>query len=184
MSANRDATELTQSERSWPADGKLTFDQLARMSVTELGDLYRAGAVPYSLEVLDGKLRGRVLTMVGPGGRPPLLDLARTVAAASWFPWAGKTLDAASPTEGTGINRIRLPGGIKRTWFPFATTMGHSAIDDEPCILLDYDRDDNPWVVRKIRDELRQVAPKLFLGPAMLITPTKPRLLMYFALQG
>lgn len=183
MSANRDATEITPSERSWPENGTLTFDQLARMSVRELGELYRAGAVPYSLEVLDGKLRGRVLSMVGPGGRPPLLDLARTIAAANWFPWAGKTFDAASPVEGTGINRIRLPGGV-RTWFPFETKMGRSAIDDEPCILLDYDRDDNPWVVRKIRDELRQVAPKLFLGPAMLITPTKPRLLMYFALQG
>ncbi len=153
------------------------------MSVSELDAVYRGGCVPYSLEVLDGDLRGRVLTMVGPGGKPPLLDLVRGIEASDWFPWRGKTFSAASPTEGGGINRIQLPKAAAREWFPFATSFGRSAIDDEPCILLDYDRGGNPWLIRKIRDELREVAPKLFLGPAMLITPTKPRLMMYFALQ-
>ena len=167
-----------------PRTRSLDLDALAAMTVAELTALYRGGDVPADLAVLDGKPTCRMLTSVGPLGRGPAATAIRRFARSGAFPWAGKSFAASTADEGTGINRVRLPGGIKRTWFPFATTMGRSAIDDEPCILLDYDRDDNPWVVRKIRDELRQVAPKLFLGPAMLITPTKPRLLMYFALQA
>jgi len=184
------ATQITQTERTWPRGETLSLDELSLMSVGELEGVYRAGSVPYSLEALNGELRGRVLTMVGPGGRAPLVDIIRAIEASDGFPWAGKTFTASSPIEGTGINRMRLPGGRQRNWFPFATSMARSAVDDEPCILLDYDNshdadaDANPWLIRKIRDELREVAPKLFLGPALLNTPTRPRLMAYFALQS
>ena len=189
MPGTTNATELTNTERTWPRGETLSFDELSLMSIRELAEVYRGGSVPYTLAALDGELPGRVLTMVGPGGYAPLADLARTIAAADRFPWEGKSFSATSPIEGTGVNRMRFgTGGKQHNWFPFATSLGRSAVDDEPCILLDYDnkadRDPNPWLIRKIRDELREVAPKLFLGPALLNTPTRPRLIAYFAVRA
>ena len=33
--------------------------------------------------------------------------------------------------------------------------------------MLDYEQPGNPWFIRQIHDELREVAPGLFVGPAM-----------------
>jgi hypothetical protein len=49
-----------------------------------------------------------------------------------------------------------------------------------PCIVLDYEQPENPWPVRQIHDELREVAPGLFLGPAMWRTKNQPVLLFFF----
>jgi hypothetical protein len=40
---------------------------------------------------------------------------------------------------------------------------------------------ENPFFIRRIRDELREVAPRLFLGPAMADVGDKPKLILYFA---
>lgn len=96
----------------------------------------------------------------------PLAFPMRTVAGASLFPWGGKSFNASSAKKGTGINRLKL-GMLKRDCFPFKTVEDVSAIDGNACIYLDYDLPENPWFIRKIRDELREVSPGLFLGPAM-----------------
>jgi len=104
----------------------------------------------------------------------------KAFAAARAFPWAGKSFEATSDDAGSGINRIRLGGG--KRWFPFQTRVEPSAIDGAPCILLDYDHAPNPRPIRMIRDELREVAPGLFLGPAMLDRGKgAPTLLLFFA---
>lgn len=55
------------------------------------------------------------------------------------------------------------------------------SMDGAPCVVLDYDKPENPWLIRKIHDELREVSPGLFLGPAMAKTVRGPKLLLYFA---
>jgi hypothetical protein len=156
-----------------------TLDDLAALDVTALEALYRAGTVPASLHALDGNPVCRMLAVRGldrgPAGRT-IANLAR----ASWFPWAGKSFAAESDDAGNGINRIRLGAG--RRWFPFQTRIEPSAVDGAPCIFLDYDLDLNPRPIRMIRDELREVGPGLFLGPAMLDTGRSPaRLVLFFA---
>jgi hypothetical protein len=142
-----------------------TLDDLAALAVAALEALYRAGTVPASIRGLDGG---------GAGGT------IRSLARASWFPWAGKSFAAQTDGAGNGINRVRL-GGTRR-WFPFTTTIEPSAIDGAPCIFLDYDHAINPRPIRMIRDELREVSPGLFLGPAMLDTgKSPPRLVLFFA---
>ncbi|MCB9561682.1 MAG: hypothetical protein H6708_14860 [Kofleriaceae bacterium] len=141
--------------------------------------MYRRGTVPSSLHALDGSPRCRMLAVRGldhgaAGGA------IRGLAAARFFPWAGKSFEARGDDAGTGINRVRLAG--TRRWFPFETRVEASAIDGAPCILLDYDLAANPKPIRMIRDELREVAPGLFLGPAMLDTGKgDPRLVLFFA---
>ena len=66
--------------------------------------------------------------------------------------------------------------------FPFDTSVGPSAIDGAPCIVLDYDKPNNPFFIRAIRDELREVAPGLFLGPAMVRLGASAKLALYFAI--
>jgi hypothetical protein len=158
----------------------LTLDGLAALDSASLGQVYEQGRVPASFSTLDGEPRGRMLASVGPLGRGRPAGAVRRLAASKVFPWAGKSFSSSSATEGAGINRVRL--GKTREWFPFATRVENSAIDGKPTIVLDYDKPENPRVIRRIHDELREVAPGLFLGPAMWKAKDGKKLLLWFAI--
>jgi hypothetical protein len=49
-------------------------------------------------------------------------------------------------------------------------------------VQLDYDHPENPWLIRAIKDEIREVRPGLYLGQAYFQLRTGPRLVLYFAL--
>ena len=69
--------------------------------------------------------------------------------------------------------------------FPFETSFGPSALDGQPTLILDYDLDVNPGFIRRIHDEIREVAPGLFLGPAMWKGRGDARtLVLWFALDA
>ncbi len=168
----------TATAPSVPTAAVRSLDDLAALDVAQLEAVYRGGKVT-SLRALDGSPVCRMLAIRGLD-QGVAANLIRGFAAASFFPWAGKSFEATSDAEGSGINRIRLGGGLQ--WFPFQTRVEPSAIDGAPCILLDYDHAPNPKPIRMIRDELREVAPGLFLGPAMLDTGKgDPTLLLFFA---
>ncbi len=153
------------------------------MSFTDLEALYRSGSVPASFHALDGELKGRVLALRGMFGTwaAPLL---RRVAASRVFVWHGKNLSADGVRKGTGINRIRIPALLGRQHlFPFSTRLGTSLIDRARTIVLDYDRRENPPYIRRIHDELREVSPGVFLGPAMWKTKRGALTLVWFALE-
>ncbi len=154
------------------------LDDLARLSDAELAELYDRGAPPTSLAALDGQPRGRMLAVRrlerGPVGR----WLTR-FAAHDRFPWGGKSFRADGET-GRGINRVQLGG--RHQLFPFRTATGPSELDGGPCVRLDYDLPVNPRIIRAIHDEVREVRPGLFLGPAMLKGSGGPRLVLWFAL--
>jgi hypothetical protein len=185
MSAQKTTTTTTSTSApirppTAPADtGPRTLDDLAALDVAQLEEVYRRGTVPASLHALDGSPICRMLAVRGLDSGVAA-GVIRGFAASSAFPWAGKSFDATSDGDGKGINRVRLAG--TRRWFPFTTRVEPSAIDGAPCILLDYDHSVNPKPIRMIRDELREVAPGLFLGPAMLDTKNSaPKLVLFFA---
>lgn len=160
-----------------------TLDTLAAASLAELAALYRAATVSTSLRAADGKLVGRMLAVRGIPA-PLAAPLAR-FAASRAFVWEGKTFAATSDTHGTGHNRVNLPGVLGRQdLFPFATHFGPSALDGNPTLILDYDLAVNPGYIRKIHDEIREVSPGLFLGPAMWKSPTAKTLVLWFALDA
>jgi hypothetical protein len=175
MTATATISPLTAA----PAE-PLTLDGLAALDATALGRVYEQGRVPASFASLDGAPRGRMLAPVGPLGRGPAAGAVRKLSASRVFPWAGKSFTSSAAAEGTGINRVRL--GKTREWFPFATRVEDSAIDGKPTIVLDYDKPENPRLIRRIHDELREVAPGLFLGPAMWKAKNGKRLLLWFAI--
>ncbi len=162
-----------------------SLDDLARLTTEELADIYARGTVPDSLVVLDGDLVGRMLAVRGTG-RGALFRAIASFAGSAAFPWGGKSFRAKDSAHGTGINRLRLGarGGRHRV-FPFATRLGASVTDDRPCVVLDYDDPDNPPMIRAIHDEVREIAPRLFLGPACMKRKSgKPATILWFALDA
>jgi hypothetical protein len=172
-------TTTRSSEARSAHEPTLSLDSLAELDSSELGRLYASGRMPASLSELDGHPRGRMLAV-------RLLDAGlsaraiRSVAAAGYFPWGGKTFTAASTTRGRGINRVHLGG--RHSLFPFLTQVAPSVVDGAPCVVLDYDLADNPFFIRKIHDEVREVSRGLYLGPAMWKADDGPALVLWFAL--
>lgn len=156
-----------------------SLDDLAALSCPALAELYAHAAIP-TLPDLNGDLRGRMLAVRGAGRL--LFALLRGFAAWRRFPWRGKSFWArAEASRGDGINRVL--GDVRpRRWFRFETFIGRSRADGGRAFQLDYDNQDNPFFIRAIKDEVRQVAPGLFLGQAYVVWFGKPRLVLYFGL--
>ena len=155
----------------------LDLTALRRMSYEELDALYRSGKRPARLSDLDGDGKGAMLAWRSPR-TGPVAALLKSMGGSSGFPWRGKTFRAHNGS-GEGINRISLFG--KRQWFPFATRFDASILDGQPTFVLDYDSPKNPPLIRSIVDELREVSPGLYMGPAALKVNGRPRHVLFFA---
>ncbi|MBA3394604.1 MAG: hypothetical protein H0T89_18300 [Deltaproteobacteria bacterium] len=158
-----------------------SLETLAARSQDELDALYRAAVAPSSMHAIDGPLVGRMLVV---RGVPPILAKPlRRWAGSPSFIWEGKTFQATSDTAGVGHNRVSIPGALGRqNLFPFATRFEPSSLDGKPSLILDYDLDVNPGYIRGIHDEIREVSPGLFLGPAMWKRGDQRTFLLWFAL--
>ena len=156
-----------------------TLDDLAALGAAECLELYRSGTTPRVAD-LDGDLVGRML--VAPWAWAFVAGPLRSWARSKGFPWRGKSFRSLSDERGEGINRVfgdRSP----RRWFRFETFVAPSRAGAFDALQLDYDNPGNPFFIRPIKDEVREVAPGLWLGQAWLALGRKPRLAVYFGLQ-
>ena len=151
---------------------------LRRMTFEQLDELYRSGKRPASIADLDGDATGAMLAWRSPQTGPVAWWL-RTFGASRHFPWEGKSFKSHNNDVGEGINRVNFFG--KRRWFPFKTRFAASFLDGRPTFLLDYSGPRNPPFIRSIVDEVREVAPGLYMGPAALLVRGKPRPILFFA---
>jgi len=76
------------------------------------------------------------------------------------FAWQGKIFD---PTKGTLRNKI-LPFGLNA--IIAKVYKGPSWMDGKECIVLDYS--ETSLVAHWVRDEIREVAPRIYLGKVYL----------------
>ena len=117
----------------------------------ELDTLFRISpAGPAPVGVLDG------VAILFPGSplSPPVAALVRAVA------WQGKVIDP----DGTRLlNRI-TPLGIRAV--AAVVRPSASLVDGRPCTVLDYSA--TSLIARGVRDEIRLVAPHLYLGVVWL----------------
>ena len=99
-------------------------------------------------------------------------------AKSGLFPWQGKTFEHETAEHGHGVNRLF---GERVSWFHFKTSIGPSKAGDFESVHLDYGHDRNPPLVRDVLDEVREVAPGLWLGLAYLHLDDGDHLACYFA---
>lgn len=140
-----------------------TVADLLRMSAPQLDSLYR-WSPPAPMP--PGRVRGTVLMRTGTGLARPLALGARAV-------WQGKRFD---PAESSATNRF--------FGLPIVSAQvgsGPSWLDGGPALILDYSQTSR--VYAKYRDEIRQVAPGVFLGRMYDRTTSPPALKMVFALE-
>jgi hypothetical protein len=145
-----------------PASG-LTLDGLMRMSPAELNATYSQGT---AVAIPPGRVRGTAL--LAPGTRR-----ARPLSRGARLMWQGKIIE---PDGATAVNRFF---GIKMIRGQLA--QGPSWLDGAPALILDYSQTSR--IYARNRDEIRQVAPGLFLGLMYDRTTEPPRMSMYFALE-
>lgn len=158
----------------------ITLTDLRRLNFQELSELYRKAKRPAVLSDLNGATRGAMLAWRSPGGGP-LARILGAMGASPRFPWEGKTFQSENNDRGKGINRINLLR--KMNWFPFSTRFDASFFDGQPTFVLDYCGNGNPPLINSIVDEVREVAPRLYMGPAALKVNGRPRPILFFALE-
>src|SRR5690606_42137730 len=94
--------------------------------------------------------------------------------------WRGKTFEPFDARAGQGIDRLHGLGERYR----FELGFGDSVLDGRRSLVLDYDLPDNPRPIRRIREELRELSPGVFFGPALVRTRTEPKLALFVALSS
>ena len=137
-----------------------TLDDLVGLSAPQLDQLYRQSPVG---PVPPGKVVGRALY---PDARFP-----RARSNAAKLAWQGKVFD---PATSTAVNRFFGIKAIKGN-----VSQGASWLDGGPSMILDYEGTSR--IYHNYRDEIRQVAPGLYLGLMYDRTKAPPSLKMYFA---
>ncbi len=141
-----------------------SLGDLARLTPAQLDALYRAstpGPMP------SGKVRGRAL--IAPGS-----TFAGPLSAGSRLAWQGKVFNNA---DGSAVNRFFGVRAIRGR-----TYAGSSWLDGRPSLILDYAGTSRLYAAN--RDEIRQVAPGLYLGLMYARTSPSPTFKMYFAFQS
>jgi hypothetical protein len=141
----------------------LCFEQLAKMTWPDLEHLYRQGE-PAS--VPPGYLRGKAIYCQDS-------RLAGPRSAITNFLWHGKHFrdDCTLVNQWCGLK------AIKAKVYP-----GNSWLDGQPSLIMDYSETSRVWV--DVRDELREVAPGLYLGAMYQRHCPEPKFKMFFVLQA
>ena len=124
-----------------------TVDQLLDMSQADLDKLFTdspAGPIP------SGEADGTAIVAPGTTFSPAIAKFVST------FAWQGKVFD---PEKGVLRNRI-LPFGLNA--IIAKVYKGESWLDGKECIVLDYS--DTSLLAHWIRDEIREIGPKMYLG--------------------
>jgi hypothetical protein len=121
--------------------------RLLEMSPAELDELFRqrpAGRVPV------GRGEGTAIVLPGTPLAKPIATVARLLA------WQGKVVRP----DGKLLKNLVSPLGVRAIKAEIYRQA--SWLDGQECIVLDYSR--ASLVARKIRDEIREVSPGVYLG--------------------
>lgn len=124
----------------------VTIETLLQCTQRELDELF-AAATPGPMP--DGEGEGTVIIATG-------TSITGLVAPALRLLWQGKILDREGGTLKNRITPLGVPLIAARL------DRGRSRLDGRPVTVLDYSK--TSLVARAIRDEIRQVAPGLYLG--------------------
>ena len=140
----------------------ITVPEMLKMSHAQLDDLFTQSQVG---EIPKGEAKGTAI--VAPG-TTYTQDIANFI---NHFAWQGKVFDPAKGVLRNKISPFGLNAIIAKVY------KGSSWMDKKECIVLDYS--ETSLVAHWVRDEIREVAPNVYLGKVYL---GKKRLI-HFALE-
>ena len=140
----------------------ITVAEISRMAAADVDQLFREGEVG---QIPDGVAEGTAIFWPGSVVEPVVERFVQALA------WQGKVV---SSRKHELRNRI-LPLGVRAIAADVYT--GRSWFDGSDCIVLDYSK--RSLLARMVRDEIRRVAPGLYLG-LVYLGHTR---LIYFTLQ-
>lgn len=143
----------------------LCLEQLTCLSWSDLEQLYRQAA-PGTIPA--GYLRGRAIYC-------PCDKFSLTRSKVSQALWHGKHF---CPADGMLINQWCLAMRAVRA----RVCYGESWLDGKPSIVMDYRGMAHVW--SDVRDEIREVAPGLYLGLMYRCKSGGPRMKLFFALEA
>jgi hypothetical protein len=126
-----------------PLTGKALLD----MSQDQLDELFRTsppGPIP------SGEAFGQAIILPGSA----IAELAASVVEG--VAWQGKVFDPATSTLRNKVTAAGLHEIVAQVY------LGTSWFDERECIVLDYSK--TSTVAKPVRDEIREVAPQLYLG--------------------
>jgi hypothetical protein len=129
----------------------VTVAEMLKMSQAQLDDLFTQSPVG---EIPGGEAKGTAI--IAPG-TTYTQDMASFI---NHFAWQGKIFD---PAKGILRNKI-LPFGLNA--IIAKVYKGPSWLDTKECIVLDYS--ETSLVAHWVRDEIREVAPRIYLGKVYL----------------
>jgi hypothetical protein len=124
-----------------------TVPELLKMSQKDLDDLFTRsdpGPIP------DGAAEGTAIIAPGTTYSPEIAKLVNL------FTWQGKTFDGPHGVLRNRILPLHLNAIVAEVY------KGPSWLDGKECIVLDYSK--TSTVAQWIRDEIRQIAPNVYLG--------------------
>ena len=125
----------------------MDVNALLQMSQAQLDELFTAsppGPIP------DGGAHGTAIIAPGTTFSPAIAE------AINVFAWQGKTFDAAHGVLRNKVSSLGLNAIVAEVY------KGPSWLDQKECIVLDYSK--TSLVAQWIRDEIRMIAPALYLG--------------------
>jgi hypothetical protein len=125
----------------------LTSQHISQLSSEQVDDLFRSGRVG---QIPDGEADGTAIFWPGTIAEPFVEAFVEAVA------WKGKVVNARGRELKNRISPLGVPAiaadvYTDRSWF-----------DGADCIVLDYSK--RSLLARFVRDEIRKVAPGLYLG--------------------
>lgn len=156
---------LPAQEAPAAASVPLCLEQLVCLNWCDLEQIYRQ-ATPGTMPA--GYLRGRAIYC-------PDAPLSPARSKVSQSVWHGKHF---CPADGTLINQWCLGTQAVRARVGY----GESWLDGKPSIVMDYRGMSHIW--GDVRDEIREVAPGLYLGLMYRCKAGQPRMKLFFALEA
>ena len=121
--------------------------QLLAMTKEQLDDLFKASPAG---DIPDGEAKGTAI--VAPG----TVYSEHIATIVNVFGWQGKVFDAEKGLLKNKLLFFGLQAIVARVY------KGESWLDGKECIVLDYS--DTSLIAKWIRDEIRLIGPKLYLG--------------------
>jgi putative hemolysin len=85
--------------------------------------------------------------------------------------WLGKAFKPVSTNQGEGYNFCRRPGGWVQRYFRYGTSTGNSHVDGKPAFMIYYREFNNSSGKADLTDEVRTLAPGLFLAISTMMLP-------------